>query len=366
MSCSPYNVITKDTAGCGKGGSLSDCNASQASYWTKYGTRRYGLETAGGVAAWELLGATIYGVGPQGARLGPIEYVPALSKADEELPITLQLHPELLNDARVVEEYTWHFASSPAELVARHEQQAAHEQAEAAAAATCKFELKAGTYLMGEASGTPGPQKTLAAAQDWCCAHPAVCGGVTKTPKGEYEPRSHSEACASPSHETSWVRAGATTPHGCEPPKPASPRPWNGPGAEGAVCTKAWRLLLGEKAKLSSVPQYRYDLIDLGRQSLEVNFSAAATHFKAAAAAKALANATKQAAGLLEMLDDYDELLSSDTNFMLGPWVGWAKSWSAAPREQAWLEFNARNQITLWVRASCCSLSLTHCVCLLW
>ena len=44
----------------------------------------------------------------------------------------------------------------------------------------------------------------------------------------------------------------------------------------------------------------------------QVNFSTAASAFKASAAAKSVSNATKQAAVLLEMLDDYDELLRCD------------------------------------------------------
>ena len=32
--------------------------------------------------------------------------------------------------------------------------------------------------------------------------------------------------------------------------------------SEGAICMKAWALPLGEKAQLSSVPQFHYDLID--------------------------------------------------------------------------------------------------------
>ena len=32
-------------------------------------------------------------LGMYGSRLGPIEYVPKLAAADEELPLTLQLHP---------------------------------------------------------------------------------------------------------------------------------------------------------------------------------------------------------------------------------------------------------------------------------
>jgi alpha-N-acetylglucosaminidase len=59
-------------------------------------------------------------------------------------------------------------------------------------------------------------------------------------------------------------------------------------------------------------------------------------------------NATAHETTLLEMLDDYDNLLSSDANFMLGTWITWSRSWSDEKVEQDFFEFNARNQITLW------------------
>ena len=78
--------------------------------------------------------------------------------------------------------------------------------------------------------------------------------------------------------------------------------------------------------------------------------------------------ASATAATLLSMLDDYDRLLSSDSNFMLGeppladsapnpvaelqrchtnlrcvagPWIKWARSWSDDKEEQDFFEFNA-------------------------
>lgn len=51
---------------------------------------------------------------------------------------------------------------------------------------------------------------------------------------------------------------------------------------------------------------------------------------------------------LLAIIDDYDLLLSSDTNFMLGRWLEWAKDCSDVPANKAQLEFNARNILTLW------------------
>jgi hypothetical protein len=51
-----------------------------------------------------------------------------------------------------------------------------------------------------------------------------------------------------------------------------------------------------------------------------------------------------------DILDDYDALLSTDTNFMLGRWQAWARSWADTNADEIRnnLEYNARNQLTLW------------------
>ena len=324
-----------ETSGCQRDGEPTACNQSAAQYWTRYGARRYGQATQGGIAAWQLLGSTIYGAGPRGGRLGPIEYVPTLRASDEELPITMQVHPELLSDPGTVAEYTWHMSSRPEQLIAAWQRDDKQQQpqinnattqwevygtnssAAAAAAATCTFGSgQKGTYLRGLVPGLKDDSfKTLAEAQAACC-QTVKCGGVTKGTKDTYQPRYNSEACQSPAGETSWLKIGATTPKGCEPaPSPSVP------GASANIVATAWAMLLSEKSKLAASPQYRYDLIDVGRSVLEHNFSSIASKFKAAAVEKDLSNATAHAASLLEMLDDYDSLLSSDPNFQLGPWI---------------------------------------------
>ena len=51
---------------------------------------------------------------------------------------------------------------------------------------------------------------------------------------------------------------------------------------------------------------------------------------------------------LLSTLDDLDRLLSTDANFMLGPWIAAARAWGDTTAESDLYEWNARNQLTLW------------------
>ena len=53
-------------------------------------------------------------------------------------------------------------------------------------------------------------------------------------------------------------------------------------------------------------------------------------------------------AALLAVIDDYEALLATDSNFLLGRWIQWARSWSSSDAGKALLEYNARNQLTLW------------------
>jgi len=45
---------------------------------------------------------------------------------------------------------------------------------------------------------------------------------------------------------------------------------------------------------------------------------------------------------------DMDAVLSTDSNFMLGPWIADARAMATSPAEADVLEYNARNQVTLW------------------
>ncbi|KJE88736.1 lysosomal alpha-N-acetyl glucosaminidase [Capsaspora owczarzaki ATCC 30864] len=100
--------------------------------------------------------------------------------------------------------------------------------------------------------------------------------------------------------------------------------------------------------QLASVVPFRYDVVDFTRQmlsNLAIDFHSNLT----------LALTSKQAhlvhlygQGIVGLIADLDELLVSDAHFLLGPWLAAARSWSENTAAQDLLEFNARNQITLW------------------
>ncbi len=113
----------------------------------------------------------------------------------------------------------------------------------------------------------------------------------------------------------------------------------------------AWRTLLEAAPQLRDVESYRFDVVDLGRQVIASNYSSALAEFRARVTAGDVKGAAKVRKNLDRIIADYDMLLSSDVNFLLGRWIQWARD-SAPPNNSSAaadaLEFNARNQITLW------------------
>ena len=291
-------------------------------YWADYGRRRYGQPTAGATAAWELLGAAVYS-GKALGREGLIEHVPSPGKL-----------AGLLDDAAAA---------------------AAITAITAAASDNCSFTEVANSFLYRVAPGYSSKaynRSSLAAAEAWCCEQGPSCGGITFEPKTrEYQARAACTPDSKATHETSWHKATCANPD----PGPPKPRPPPGPPApprppaQPAVA-RAWKALLSEASTLGGVPSYRYDLVDLAREQLEHNFSARAAAFGAACGRRDPTAAAAASAAVLDLLDDYDAILSSDPNFMVGTWIAWARSpeWSNVSETRDWLEFNARNQITLW------------------
>ena len=56
----------------------------------------------------------------------------------------------------------------------------------------------------------------------------------------------------------------------------------------------------------------------------------------------------KLASQMIKGIAATDVLLGSDPNYLLGSWITDAKSWATNKQASALLEFNARNQVTLW------------------
>jgi len=50
----------------------------------------------------------------------------------------------------------------------------------------------------------------------------------------------------------------------------------------------------------------------------------------------------------LQLIDDIDELLATNEEFLLGAWIEDAKRWGQTDAERARLEWNARRVLTLW------------------
>ena len=111
---------------------------------------------------------------------------------------------------------------------------------------------------------------------------------------------------------------------------------------------QAWEKLQAAAPQLRSVDEYRYDLVDLGRQSL-ADLSIVLQNDIASAYESsdktALASAS---ARFLELATDLDSLLGTRREFLLGNWLEDAKKWGKTAAERRQYERNARLQVTVW------------------
>ncbi|VAI22264.1 unnamed protein product [Triticum turgidum subsp. durum] len=111
---------------------------------------------------------------------------------------------------------------------------------------------------------------------------------------------------------------------------------------------KSLELFLKAGNGLSESLTYRYDLVDLTRQSLsklanKVYLDAMDSYQKRDSSG--LNFHTKK---FLELIMDIETLLASDDNFLLGPWLETAKNLAMTEDERKQYEWNARTQVTMW------------------
>ncbi|KAL3869459.1 hypothetical protein ACJMK2_042140 [Sinanodonta woodiana] len=113
---------------------------------------------------------------------------------------------------------------------------------------------------------------------------------------------------------------------------------------------QAWGYLVkaSASASLQNNTLFRYDLVDVTRNSLQI--LSILYYVEIITAFNRNDSATLQDGGakLLKLLDDLDVLLGSDPHFLLGSWIKDARQWGENEEQQDLLEYNARNQITLW------------------
>ena len=118
--------------------------------------------------------------------------------------------------------------------------------------------------------------------------------------------------------------------------------------AEASTFQRAWVLLLGAAGAHGGVASFGFDLVDIGREVIAANFSATLSEYDAAFGRRDAATAAVLAKRMLATIDDYDALLATDANFLLGRWLAWARSWGDGEAAKKLLEYGARNQLTLW------------------
>lgn len=115
-----------------------------------------------------------------------------------------------------------------------------------------------------------------------------------------------------------------------------------------APWAEIWRSALALAPEVGAVKSYRFDVVDIGREFLSGVFRLRLGELSSAVASGSAVRAEASAEALLEVIGDLDRLLSTEEHFLLGRWLEWARAWGTTDAERAWLEFNARNQVTLW------------------
>ena len=116
---------------------------------------------------------------------------------------------------------------------------------------------------------------------------------------------------------------------------------------------KAADALADAAESLSESEGYRYDLVNVVRQTL-ANYSCdIQQQFAAAYAAKDRDAWDRNKNEFIEIMDDMDRLLASHPSFLLGKWLESARKLGKDEAEKDLFEMNARDIITLWTGKDC-------------
>ena len=121
--------------------------------------------------------------------------------------------------------------------------------------------------------------------------------------------------------------------------------------SRAGVLVDAWTHLheAGRRSEAATrLDAYRYDLVDVSRQVMSNLFLDIYTLFQAAYARRDVGSVKSISRSLIELIEDWDELLATHKAYLLGDWIATARSWGTTEAESDLYEFNARNQVTLW------------------
>nr|GMC79775.1 alpha-N-acetylglucosaminidase [Ipomoea batatas] len=111
---------------------------------------------------------------------------------------------------------------------------------------------------------------------------------------------------------------------------------------------KALKLFLDAGTELAGSLTYRYDLVDLTRQSLSKLANQVYLDSIAAFTNKDAKALSVHSQKFLQLIKDIDVLLAADDGCLLGTWLESAKSLAENSNETKQYEWNARTQVTMW------------------
>ncbi|MCM1484544.1 MAG: alpha-N-acetylglucosaminidase [Muribaculaceae bacterium] len=140
-------------------------------------------------------------------------------------------------------------------------------------------------------------------------------------------------------HESVFCARPSDAPHGASTWGAAEPY------YSGSDVIEAAHKLLAAAPKLRDNDNYLYDLVDVTRQAVAEKARMVSGRFSKATTAAEYRNA---ATTFMHLLSMQDSLLSSRTEFMVGPWIESARACGSTDAERDLYEYNARVQITTW------------------
>lgn len=123
---------------------------------------------------------------------------------------------------------------------------------------------------------------------------------------------------------------------------------------EPTVLVHAWQQMYQAahvEPSLWTNPAYEYDMVDVTRQVISNAFiplytQLVSTYESGNASSSTITNKGNK---LVALLKDLDRVLNTNRHFRLTPWIDAARAWSDGSKSYtSYLEYNARNQITLW------------------
>ncbi len=111
---------------------------------------------------------------------------------------------------------------------------------------------------------------------------------------------------------------------------------------------KAWDLFVLASNEFKSSDLFRYDLVDVGRQALQLLYAEMYGSMKTSFANKDLKGLQATATNMSFLMNNMDSLLGTSSHFLLGSWIYNAQANGATQAEEDQYELGARAQITIW------------------